>query len=288
MQWFRRRGPRGVADLGIPPFPADGPPPAEVRVAPPEDPAAAYAKLGVDLPGEVILVGERRPGVPVWAIRTGEEAALDWWERLRSQHSRTGLWPVLFWWGDVPLDDAAVWETTAFGDYDNDDVMVDVEVTFDAGAWLTEHEEKEVRLANERRSVLPPADPAPADWRTCFIEVYGDRLPDALALIPAAGGWAVPAVLSWWGGANANMDPQHHSAVLRRWAAAYGAELVLLDSATMTLRAERPPTDDLALLRLAAEATVHCPYVSQGYGSPGTLEELAHLMRRPLWDFWWD
>jgi hypothetical protein len=274
--------------LGIPPFPPDGPPPAEVQVRPPDDLAAAYAQLGADLPGEAIVVGEPRPGVPVWAVRIGGEASLDWWERLRSLHPRTGLWPVLFWWPvDGPLLDASIWETTALGDYYDDDVMVDVAVTFDAGAWLTDHEELEVSLATMRRSALAPADPDLADWRTCFHDVNPDA-PDAVALIPAVGGWAVPAVLNWWGGANAHVDPLGHSAVLRRWAAAWGAELVLLDSATMMLRVERPPSDDLALQQLAAEAWVHCPYVYGSYGNPQTLEELAHLMRRPVWDFWWD
>jgi hypothetical protein len=276
---------RGVADLGVPPFPPDGPPPEEVRVPVPDDPAAAYARLGVDLPGEVAPVGEPRPGVPVWAVRPGEQAALDWWERLRDLHPRTGLWPMLFWWGDVPVADASVWEHTALGEYA--DEVVDVTETFDAGAWLSAHDEQDiVGLAKMPRSTLPPPDPRPADWRACFSETFRGYMPDAVAVIPAAGGWAVPAVLSWWGGVNSHVDPTAHSAVLRRWTSAWGTELLTLEGDTMVLRAGRTPTDDLTLLRLAAEATVHCPYSCDLWGGP--LEDRAHMLRRPIWAFWWD
>jgi uncharacterized protein DUF4253 len=243
----------------------------------------------VALPGEVMLVGEPRPGTPVWAIRPDAPAALGWWERLRAEHPRTGLWPVLFWSGiDQGLADAAVWETTALGDYEAEDAGENADEPGAGGAWLTGHDARDsAGLAGMPRGELRAADPEPGDWHTCFAGMFAARPPDAVALVPAVGGWAVPAVLNWWGGANSGVDPAGHSAVLRRWASTWDIELLALDSATMVLRAGRTPGDDRTLLRLAAEACVHCPYSSDLWGGD-SLEDRAHLLRRAVWAFWWD
>jgi hypothetical protein len=51
-------------------------------------------------------------------------------------------------------------------------------------------------------ATLPAAGPQPADWRTSFSDMFGQRTPNAVA-------------------------------------SAWGAELILLDSATMVLRTDR-------------------------------------------------
>lgn len=107
-----------------------------------------------------------------------------------------------------------------------------------------------------------------------------------IALVPTDEAAAVPAFFGY-GGWNAYPPPDHHVALLRKWQAAYGAELVAMTGDVVLLKVAQPPTTWTAALELAEEAFMYCPdAVSQGAGSVTALAE--NLMSADLWLFWWD
>lgn len=248
----------GLADLaGLFPLPPDGVPAGPVTAILPADVAATYRAVGVELEPRRSTDG----GVTVWTSAAADRAAM------RGLHPRTGLWPVLAGEG--------FWERF------NDQVPDAEPDAGDGRSWLELHlaEPADAPLADQipRRADLPwqPVD-APAE----------PDLPGEVVLVPAAVSWLVPAVLGWDGAVNHDIMGPDHTTVLRRWSAAYGAELAGLGSDTMTLDVPRPPTDRDAALRAAVEAVTYCPdAVFQGVGS---LEALAEALTAGTWYFWWD
>ncbi|WP_454197431.1 DUF4253 domain-containing protein [Nocardia sp. Marseille-Q1738] len=105
-------------------------------------------------------------------------------------------------------------------------------------------------------------------------------------MIPAANSWLVPRELRWSGAINHGLGGNIHAAVLRRWSAARGCELVALDSDTMWLKVEEPVLREDAALAMALEAYLYCPDAATQ--DRDSVDELAESLMRPLWRLWWD
>jgi hypothetical protein len=102
-----------------------------------------------------------------------------------------------------------------------------------------------------------------------------------IILVPARDATEIPAHLRY-GGWNACPEPAMHVAVLRKWQAEYGAELVGLTSDTIQLRVARRPQTRADAWKLALEHDRYC-------GEVEDLESLAaELMVSDWWCFWWD
>jgi hypothetical protein len=99
----------------------------------------------------------------------------------------------------------------------------------------------------------------------------------------------------WTGAINVRSSAEV-SAVLRSWEDRFGAILVGLAFATMTLVVTRPPTSDDDALRVAAEVAALCPDAlwqpesSWPYDQrEATLEALSRqFVRQHVWHLWFD
>ncbi|MEU2033473.1 DUF4253 domain-containing protein [Nocardia amamiensis] len=268
-------------DFGVPPFPADLPATAPVPPYDGDDPAAALAELGVEVPA-LSVVDKTASGAPVWtmSIEPGYHGP-GLWEEIRAAYPRTGLWP-LFTTEDT-------WDRTGseFG-YDTPAVEV-------SGAdWLR----REYASRQDDPDSIPRGGP---DWADLDLDDYDYEgfdwsdtwaiRPDCeefdqLALIPVANSWLVPRELRWSGAVNCDVDGNVHAAVLRRWSAARGCELVALDLDTMWLKVDEPVLSEDAALAMALEAYLYCPDAATQ--DRDSVDELAESLLRPLWRLWWD
>lgn len=215
--------------------------------------------------------------LPVYALEEDSpDAAVARWQELRAVHLRSGLWPVVLGAGEE------VGETFSFaegGEHDPDAVARGEATT--AAEVLGPRLAAEPDGALEERPELPAeVDPLPATW------VLDDG-PCLVGLVPAAAGWQVPGLVTWWGAANHDLGPAEHVAVLRDWEARYGAELAVLTFDVVQLAVARPPRVAADVLAAAQAQYAYCPdVVDQGVG---TLEALCReqVVRRS-WYFWWD
>jgi hypothetical protein len=108
-----------------------------------------------------------------------------------------------------------------------------------------------------------------------------------IALVPAAAGEDVLAVLGW-GDWDACPPPEEHVTVLREWRRRYGAVVKAISPDTLELAVERPPASFDDALVLAREQYAYAPdIVDQGeHPSIGALA--AALVDGRRWHFWWD
>ncbi|HEY4377162.1 MAG TPA: DUF4253 domain-containing protein, partial [Acidimicrobiales bacterium] len=83
--------------------------------------------------------------------------------------------------------------------------------------------------------------------------------PVQIALIPAAGGWEVPALLAWAGAERRGHGGAEHLSVLKFWHDAYGAELVSLGLESLECLLETPPVDGRSAFELAVQQYSYCP-----------------------------
>ena len=104
--------------------------------------------------------------------------------------------------------------------------------------------------------------------------------------VPTDDWTTVPAHL-FWGGWNANPDPEYHIAAWRSWRDRYGAYLIGLTSDALIFSVDRRPGDRSEAFMLAKELYEYCPdIVDQGMGTITNLAAL--LMVSNAWFFWWD
>ena len=107
-----------------------------------------------------------------------------------------------------------------------------------------------------------------------------------ILVLPTRNGFEAPAYLKW-GGWNECPAPAVHVAVLRRWHAGYGAEVIGMSGDVLNLRVARRPATRSEALALAEEQAYYCiDIVDQGVGSVAALA--AGLMTNDWWYFWWD
>ncbi len=77
------------------------------------------------------------------------------------------------------------------------------------------------------------------------------------------------------------------AAVLRSWEDRFGARLLRVGFAEISLLAQRPPRTLATAQRLAAEQWAFCNECA-GEGLHDVPRITASLMNSPIWTFWWD
>jgi hypothetical protein len=213
------------------------------------------------------------------------------WSRLRAEHARSGLWPVL-------LDDSTQpWTAGQIAP----EPVTDID-TYDPAAFLAEV------WADHRTAVGPDDDlPELAPYgRTCpglaaeatLIADPGALADDAaehrfgdgqcrLGLVAARRGADVPAVMGWQGAINHNEWIGPLAAVLRGWEDRFGLRVVRLGFNTLDASVAAPPRTLEHAVHIAAEHWAFCPdAITQG---PGDLTGYAEqILGARLWSFWWD
>ncbi len=239
------------------------------------------------------------------AVRGGSDAA---WRAARAAFPQTGLWPVLGW---SALE--AVADADGFGPGRHGPSRL-------AGALqLDPAERMDLIIASQRfwwwegpQELMTEERPDVADYAARFARYLAvteprprktwDRYRDwqeqgwstDLLLVPAEGGWEVPALLpgifwpaNWTGdGPLTELCADDHVAVLRYWHDRYGAELYKAGCSSLELEVVRPPSLPAELARCAIEQMCYCYDLTQTLGD---MEDAARALA-PLhhWTLWWD
>lgn len=235
-------------------------------------------------PGYRPLSAARRPAC--WL--SDEPALPGLWERLRAEHTGSGLWPLL-------LDDSTQpWSAgqlapepvAHIGDYDPGAFMAEV--------WADWAEQQDGDFDDlEPFGELCPG-PAPPGEPLADPGKMADRLARELygrgthlGLVAADRGADALAVMGWQGALHHNEWVAPLAAVVRGWEDRFGARVVGLGFNTLDLSVAAPPITARHALHVAAEHWAFCPDTM--FQGPETLEEYADEIRgRASWSFWWD
>jgi hypothetical protein len=239
--------------------------------APLPEPLAGLTAHGIVLPAPTEPL-QMATDLTVWSMPVVDgEAGLDLWTRVRAVHPATGIWPVLVTANTV--------EATAV-DFGEDPAPV---AALDAEAWFADRgADSDEQFPRGEPAPFEPPDPAQWAFR---VATMPDE-PDRMWFVPSPGGWAVPGQLGWSGAVNADVMGDVHTAVLRRWAERWDADLVVLGFDTLTLRVMRPPASPASAFEVAHEMALYCEdLVHQGVQ---TLDALVPMAASPAWWFWWD
>jgi len=212
------------------------------------------------------------------------------WTRLRAEHPRSGLWPVLLedstqpWSaGQIdpePVPEIGLYEPTAFmSEVWSDWVarQVDPDVLED----LAPYGRHSPGLAPSGKLL---ADPEVTADRYADILCDGSR---PLGLAAVERGADAIAEMGWQGALHHNEWTAPLAAVLRSWEERFAVRVVGMGFNTLELSVAAPPVTSKHALHLAAEHWAFCPdAVVQG---PGTLAGYAEQIRgTTIWSFWWD
>ncbi|WIX92354.1 DUF4253 domain-containing protein [Amycolatopsis sp. DG1A-15b] len=126
-----------------------------------------------------------------------------------------------------------------------------------------------------------PAEPHRDDSFRMPAEVF-------VALVPAVAAWQLPAVLGY-GGWEGFPTAAAHSAILRHWRDAYGAELVCMTTTSVELAVARPPRTRPDALAFAWEYAGYCPdSVDTIYQADDLAALAAGLIDAEVVHAWWD
>ncbi|GLW05920.1 hypothetical protein Misp01_10500 [Microtetraspora sp. NBRC 13810] len=250
--------------------------------------------LSIELPpGEVVwpdpgyaphLSCER----PAFWMSDGPVSA-ETWARLRADHSRSGLWPVLL------EESVQSWSTGQIAPDSPDEVGNYSAAAFMAEVWddwvEQVHEEHLGELAPFGRRCPGLAAPAVlmadpgyvADWYAGLLAERGAPL----GLAAVERGADALAVMGWQGALHHNEWTAPLAAVVRSWEERFGARVVGMGFNTLEVSIAAPPVTPEHALHVAAEHWAFCPdSIIQG---PGTLADYAEQIRgRNAWSFWWD
>ena len=228
--------------------------------------------------------------VPLWVSEHVVDGVGLMWPHLANAFLRTGLWPVVLQslhgqdlrpWIDGEVDptvtsrpdDFEAEEALAFGWHKAIPVESESPNAFEHLA----------PFGREMPGLAPPGPPGPAE----VLPKIAEQLEGRLGLVSTTRPADAITRFGWMGPANYYHDVAPLSAVLRSWEDRFGAHVVGIGFATLTVAVERPPRDLEHALALAAEHFAMCPdNVWQG---AGTLRAYAErLVSRYWWSFWWD
>jgi hypothetical protein len=211
------------------------------------------------------------------------------WAAIADSFAQHGLWPLVLEpldghprrpWDDGELDPSSM---TAPASHDAAAVLADGW----AGAVPIDDDDE---LGDELAPFggeFPGLARATTTAGTSVRELVAELDRGRLGLVPTVRPADAIAVLGWLGPANYENDVAKLAAVLRSWEDRFGAYLVRLGFATMTLVVERPPADTDHALAIAAEHFAFCPdNIAQGVGS--LIAYASELVDAVAWHFWWD
>ncbi|GAA3216711.1 DUF4253 domain-containing protein [Dactylosporangium siamense] len=245
----------------------------------------ALSDLAVPLPPGHTVLSVENPAPMLW--RSDGPPTAELVRRLRAEHPRSGLWPLLL--TDQPLE--------LFPEFMSTPDAHDAAFVL-AGFWHTitcdgssadttvPYGQRWPRPAPPGRQLDDPDEFAGAVLDHWFAGPPRDSR--RLGLVPAPGGADALTAMGWMGAANRENDTAMLSAVLRSWEDRFGIRVLHLDSDTVTVSVAAPPDDLDAALHLAAEHFAFCPD-TLWQGHPHTIGDYAPLLLEArVWSFWWD
>ncbi|WP_232661457.1 DUF4253 domain-containing protein [Pseudonocardia sp. TRM90224] len=265
-------------------------------------PDSSARTLSVPLPAGRLITPDvdLGAGAPAYWISDGPASA-ELWAQLRSEHVRSGLWPLLL--DGMDDDPSRPWldgEVTPrpVGEIDGQDAAAVL-----AAAWADWVEEDDADDPDEQYDfddlapfgpdwpgIAPPGvqmkDPdAVADWFVGQLDVGDARL----GLVAAECGADSLTIAGWDGPVNHSATPPL-SAVLRSWEDRFGVRVVRVGFASLLVSVAAPPMTTEHALRVAAEHFGFCPdNIQQGEQGNETLTAYAELLKgQNSWFFWWD
>jgi hypothetical protein len=230
-----------------------------------------------------------------------EPATATLWTRLRAEHERSGLWPLLLEdFGNFDADDddelafpwggkASAEPVRAIDDHDA--------AGFLAARWAAMAEANDEMLREYPEFLLPfgrdwPGLAAPGELTDdpgAVADRCAEQAPDGdlrLGLVAVRRGADALVATGWIGAANYFDQVAPLAAVVRGWEDRFGARVVGLGGATALLSVAAPPVRFEHALQVAAEHLMCCPDNVMGVG---TLAEYAEQLRgETTWSFWWD
>lgn len=195
----------------------------------------------------------------------GGTEALATWRSLRDRHARTGLWPVLLG-SDPQVVDQLTWRLgmlarTAPGIPEVEDAPPAPELFV---GWLGDPAEDDylndvprhlAKLEQDAQAMRARLTERPDE--AAVRALAGDTV--TIALVPAAAGWEVPALLAWTGAERYDIGGPEHLSVLHFWHDVYGAELVAVGLERLECLVDRPPDDARSAFELAVQHYSYCP-----------------------------
>jgi hypothetical protein len=260
----------------------------------------------VSLPAGVHIVsGYRTAQQPVaWATTEPVPDAGRVWAALSQAHAQSGLVPFLL--SGIAGGTERPWDSREFRDPDDMTELDHLDASALLRQWWRDHtteaddydEEPEdyedddfaqylaEALAPFSRRQFPGLAPA-EDHQLSAVQ-----LDQVLAALPLARVGLVPAsrpadVLPMLGWNGALVTALPFAAVLRSWEDRFGAKLLRVGLAEISLLAQRPPRTVKSAQRLAAEQWAFCDECA-GQGLHDISRITASLMSSPIWTFWWD
>lgn len=205
-------------------------------------------------------------GEQAWLLSTpGGPDALATWRALRDRHERSGLWPVLLG-SDPMVADQLTWRLDMMArDAPGIPEVADVTPAPELfEEWMGDPAQDDYLNDVPRHLARLEAD---ADAIRARLTERPDEAavqslagsPVQVALVPAAGGWEVPALLAWAGAERDDIGGADHLSVLSFWHEQYGADLVAIGLERMELLVARPPEDARSAFGLAVQQYAYCP-----------------------------
>lgn len=274
---------------------------------------------GVDVPddGELQIGSVRLPAGRRIRASYGQGDPIAWvttepvpdagrvWAALSQAHAQSGLVPFLA--ASMDYDPERPWDQAEFRDPDDvtgldhlDAAAVLREMwdgqTLEAGSDDEDEDGEYVDedSAESLAKALAPFSPrrfpglAPAEDHQLgadrIDQVLGALRPDRIGLAPASRPADTLPLMGW---NDAFADALDLAAVLRSWEDRFGARLLRVGFAEISVLAERPPRALESAQLLAAEQWVFCNECA-GRGLHDVPRITESLMSSPVWTFWWD
>ena len=249
--------------------------------------------------GKRIRAGYEAPSPVAWVTREVVPEPGRAWAALSGARHETGLVPFLL--GNLPGHPARPWETEEFdqpadpGQLD-DVAAVDVLAEMWDGQMPSDEEEKEEgeEWAQEYAQMRAPFGrqfpglAAPEDTRLSpgrLDEVLGSLAAARIGLVPASRPADALPLIGWTPSDQSDALPI--AAVVRSWEDRFGARLLRVGFAEISLLIDRPPQTIGHAQRIAAEHFAFCDECA-GEGLSDIPSITASLMEAPIWTFWWD
>lgn len=229
-----------------------------------------------------------------WVTRRAVPDAGRVWAALSAAHPGTGLVPFLA--ASLPSDSGRPWDTGEFwatadaGLLDGMDAAAVLADMWD-GEMPSDEEEAEDPWPAQMRApfsrqfpgLAPPGDtPLAAAEEDTVLGALGAA---RIGLVPAARPADVLPLLGWTPSDQSDALPV--AAVVRSWEDRFGARLLRVGFAEISVLAARPPRDTGHAQHLAAEQMVFCDECA-GQGLNTVPSITGALLTSPIWTFWWD
>ena len=228
-----------------------------------------------------------------WVTRQPVPGAGQVWAALSAGHRETGLIPFLL--GSLPGYPSRPWDDEEFEepvDPSELDHMDAAHVL--AEMWDGEMEDEEAWEDPEWIAMRSPfsiqfpglAPPGDTALRPDQLNRTLDSLGAArIGLVPASRSADVLPLIGWTPSDQSDALPI--AAVVRSWEERFGARLLRIGFAEISVLVDRPPTSVEHAQRIAAEHFVFCDECA-GQGLSDIPRITANLLETPIWTFWWD